>query len=104
MTTGAFCFDSGYTTKACTVRLSCLIDTHSWWRGDFSKVCLAQSCDQAMGMLSNKAAAIMRVRFMAQSLLLLINADNRLTRHAVDRLHPWGIISTCPNRRVIRTA
>src|SRR6266850_1409287 len=26
---------------------SCLICTHSWWRGDFSRVCLAQSWAKA---------------------------------------------------------
>src|SRR5690349_6132721 len=73
ITTGALVFDSGYTTNACTSRLSCLIFTHSPCRGDFSRVCLAQSCPTAREALNNNAITAVISFFMAASLLLTLN-------------------------------
>src|SRR5581483_9457514 len=44
MTTGALSLTSGYTTNACTDRVSCFSVTYSWCRGDASRRALAQSC------------------------------------------------------------
>src|SRR5579859_7177133 len=43
-TTGLLSFDSGYTTKVCTDRPSCVTVTHSWCREDFASFSFAQSC------------------------------------------------------------
>src|SRR5258708_33348767 len=68
-TTGVLLFDSGYTTNVSTERPSCLIVTHSRWRGDFSKVALAQSCAEAKGATHKISREIKVMRFMVWFLL-----------------------------------
>src|SRR2546426_2348413 len=67
-TTGVLLFDSGYTTNVSTERPSCLMVTHSRWRGDFVSAALAQSCAEAICATHRISSEIRAMRLMDWSL------------------------------------
>src|SRR5712664_4680129 len=92
-TTGVLPFDSGYTTNVSTERSPCFTVTHSRWRGDFSRVALAQSCAEAKDAAKRMRREISVMRFMAW-FLLRGNIAGR-TRTGKGACRTRGIVMPC---------